>query len=310
MEPQDLGKLCTWIGRDECWYLTLLDTIEATHHNSVLCWQLMHDHNSQLTTVCGYIRSVNYSSSCVTAPSWLIYQTKRICSKIIKAREHEEDIARQLCPITNEIFVYLLNHARDKALQDLFEVVITDFLIIIWLLGLLVSKYAQTMQNKIDVHKYPSGKWVIKAFTPLDFIIYDKNNPIINETNTVNQLTVLQKVKVTFQIQKNRENGQSITLKADKKHPEICPVRAVHRILQQAKRLGQDDNQPLGIFISHYGIKKYLTGSKIAKLLQTVARKVHPHMTREEISHFSLHSGRVWVVVLLEEAGMSPEYIK
>jgi hypothetical protein len=33
-------------------------------------------------------------------------------------------------------------------------------------------------------------------------------------------------------------------------------------------------------------------------------------MTREEISHFSLHSGRVWVVVLLEEAGMSPEYIK
>ena len=126
----------------------------------------------------------------------------------------------------------------------------------------------------------------------------------------MNQLTVLQKVKVTFQIQKNRENGQSITLKADKKHPEICPVRAVHRILQRAKRLGQDDNQPIGIFINHYGIKKYLTGSKIAKLLQTVARKVHPHMTREEISHFSLHSGRVWAVILLEEAGMSPEFIK
>jgi hypothetical protein len=31
-------------------------------------------------------------------------------------------------------------------------------------------------------------------------------------------LTLLQTVKVTFWIQKNRENGQSITLKADNKH--------------------------------------------------------------------------------------------
>ena len=33
-------------------------------------------------------------------------------------------------------------------------------------------------------------------------------------------------------------------------------------------------------------------------------------MTREEISHFSLHSGRAWAVVLLNEAGMSPDFIK
>ena len=195
-------------------------------------------------------------------------------------------------------------------MQDSFEAAVTDFMIIIRLLGLRVSEYAQTTQNKIDVHEYPSGKQVIKAFTPLDFIIYDKNNAIIDEINSTKQLTTLKKVKVTFRIQKNRENGQSITLKADVKHPEICPVRAVHRILQRAKRLGQNDDQPLGVFINHYGIKKYLTGSKIAKLLQTVARTVHPNMTREEISRFSSHSGRVWAVVLLDEAGMSPEFIK
>ena len=33
-------------------------------------------------------------------------------------------------------------------------------------------------------------------------------------------------------------------------------------------------------------------------------------MTREEISRFSLQSGRVWAVVLLDEAGMPPEFIK
>jgi len=77
----------------------------------------------------------------------------------------------------------------------------------------------------------------------------------MNEKNTVNDLTMLKNVKVTFRIQKNRENGQSITLKTDNKHPEICPVRAVYRILQQAKRLGQDDDQPLGVFINHHRIK-------------------------------------------------------
>jgi len=83
---------------------------------------------------------------------------ENVCTKIIKAREQEEDIARQRSPITNEIFVYFLNHAHDRALQDSFEAVMTDFLIAIRLLGLRVSEYAQTMQNEIDVHKYPSGK--------------------------------------------------------------------------------------------------------------------------------------------------------
>jgi hypothetical protein len=33
-------------------------------------------------------------------------------------------------------------------------------------------------------------------------------------------------------------------------------------------------------------------------------------LTKEEISRFSSHSGRVWAVVLLEEAGMNPDFIK
>jgi hypothetical protein len=127
----------------------------------------------------------------------------------------------------------------------------------------------------------------------LDWIIYDKNNAIINAVNTGNQLTLLQKVKFTFRIQKNRQNGQKITLKANDKHPEICSVRALSRILQRAKRLGQNDDQLLGIFINHHGIKKYLTGGKIAKFLQSVAQKLHPNMTRDEISRFSSHSGCV-----------------
>ena len=37
-----------------------------------------------------------------------------------------------------------------------------------------VSEYAQTSAKRVDLHIYPSGKKVIKAFTANDFVFYDK----------------------------------------------------------------------------------------------------------------------------------------
>ncbi len=41
-------------------------------------------------------------------------------------------------------------------------------------IGLRLSEYAQTTQDKVDQHTYPSGKMVIKAFITNDFIFYDE----------------------------------------------------------------------------------------------------------------------------------------
>jgi hypothetical protein len=118
------------------------------------------------------------------------------------------------------------------------------------------------------------------------------------------------KMKLTFKIQKNCQNGQSITFAANDKHPHICPVRAAYQIYLQAKCLGQLDDQPMGIFVNHQGIVKYLTAKKIAEVLQSVVKACHPNLSRDEIMHFSSHSIRVWAVVLLDEAGMNPDFIK
>ena len=118
------------------------------------------------------------------------------------------------------------------------------------------------------------------------------------------------KLKIIFRIQKNCKNGQWITFAADDKHPHICPVRSAYRIFLRSKRLGQSDSQPMGVYENHQGLVKYLTGNKISELLQAVAKKCHPDLTKDEISHFSSHSGRVWAVVLLDEAGMNPDFIK
>jgi len=44
--------------------------------------------------------------------------------------------------------------------------------------------------------------------------------------------------------------------------------------------------------------------------LQSLARLTHPDLTPDEISRFLSHSGQVWAVVLLDEAGKIPDFIK
>jgi hypothetical protein len=73
------------------------------------------------------------------------------------------------------------------------------------------------------------------------------------------------KVKVTFRIQKNRQNGQSATIVSDDNHLDICPVRATQRIVEEAKRLEQSKSEPVAVFLNHHGLKKYLTGIKLPR---------------------------------------------
>ena len=42
-------------------------------------------------------------------------------------------------------------------------------------IGPRVSENAQTSSKKVDRHKYPSGKKVIKAFTADNFVFFDKS---------------------------------------------------------------------------------------------------------------------------------------
>ena len=65
----------------------------------------------------------------------------------------------------------------------------------------------------------------------------------------------------------------------------------------------------MGVFVNKFGITRYLTGNKIQDVLRSIARVVHPDLTEDEIKRFSSHSGRVWALVLLDEAGMSPVFM-
>lgn len=207
------------------------------------------------------------------------------------------------------MFVAIANHACD-ADRDSAESVIFDWITLGRVAGFRVAEYAQTTQNKVDEFEYASGNRIVKAFVPLDWKFYDKQGRLMNVHSLDGLADPPSKMKLTFRIQKNRQNGQSINFVADDKHQNICPVRAAYRIFLRAKRLGQSNDQPMGVFSNKQGITKYLTANKIAEVLQFFAKSCHPDLTKDEIMRFTSHSIRVWAVVLLDEAGMNADFIK
>jgi hypothetical protein len=189
--------------------------------------------------------------------------------------------------------------------------VLFDFFNLIRVGGFRVAEYAQKTQTKINEFEYGLGNKVAEAFVPTDWSFYDANGRLMMLHSLDGSGDPPKKLKIKFRIQKNRQNGQKLPFATDDKHLHICPVCLAYRtIFLCAKRLGQADNQPMGVYVNHQGLVKYLPGNKISELLQAVAKKCHPDLTKDEISRFSSHSGRVWAVVLLDKAGTNPDFIK
>jgi hypothetical protein len=114
-------------------------------------------------------------------------------------------------------------------------------------IGPCLSEYAQTTQDKVDHHTYPSGKMVIKAFIANNFIFYDEKKRVVKDLNK-DSLQRACFVKITWHVQKNRQNGQSITLAAESDQPKICPVRSTMRLVLLARRLNQLDDMPVAVY--------------------------------------------------------------
>jgi hypothetical protein len=127
---------------------------------------------------------------------------------------------------------------------------------------------------------------------------------------TLDSIETVTVIKITWQIQKNRQNGQSITLATDKEFPDLCPVQSAVRMVIRARQLQQPDALPLAMYKTKNGEHLYLMGGKIAELLWGAVKQICPDTSPEDVKLYSAHSLHVWACVLLNEAGKSPDYIK
>jgi hypothetical protein len=199
--------------------------------------RLMLDHNSQSKTVRGYVESINSLFRLCNLPIPAnLSDRMNMCAKIITAHEKEENIANQKNPITREMFAALLDSARRSKGKDSIEAGVADWFTLTRITGLQCAEYAQKTQSTVDKLEYPSGRRVTKAFVPTDWKFYNKDGVTINLHPLSKDVHVFPtKLRVAYRIQKNRQNGQSITLVADNIHPDICPVRAAYRIFLRDK---------------------------------------------------------------------------
>jgi hypothetical protein len=155
---------------------------------------------------------------------------------------------------------------------------------------------------------YPSKKQVIKAFTANDFQFFDKNSQVITGLSDTS-IEFVDRVCITWRIQKNCQNNQTVTLLSDKTNTAICPVLAALCLVLRARCLSQPDSLPVACNSKKYSLA-YITGTRIAVLFGAAARAVHPTTTKEDMQRYSTHLLRVWACVLLNEVGKLPDYIK
>jgi hypothetical protein len=219
----------------------------------------------------------------------------------------EEDIARQRSPLDSAIFAELLRKLNVSCSLDSEQRTLFDLVILGCYIGPRVSEYTQTTDKNVDYHIYPSRKKVIKAFTANDFRFFNKNSQAITELSN-DSINRVDRVGITWRIQKNCQNNQMVTLSSYKANSEICPILAALHLVLRSRCLLQPDSMLVACYLKKDALA-YITGSRIAILFQAVARAVRPTISKEEVQQYSAHSLQVWACVLLDEAGKSPDYI-
>jgi hypothetical protein len=134
-----------------------------------------------------------------------------------------------------------------------------------------VSEYTQTTQSKIDYHTYCSGRQVIKAFITDDFAFFDAAKCQLNFADKP-PLNMADSVRITWRIQKNQQNGQTITLLQDNKFLILCSVKCAVRMILRARRLMQPDSMPVGCYFTKKTPLVYITANRVAALIREAVK--------------------------------------
>lgn len=269
-------------------------------------WKNMTEVRSKTTR--GYLEAVETLFKLRGYKSPIVWDDdQNLAAMVVKNLEKQEEIANQRSSLTNEIFAELIRRGNEaeKGSEEWLVMMVAKLGKVI---GPRISEYGQKTQSKVDVHEYPSGKKVVKAFTREDFEFFDTSGKRIRTFNSKTRARV-GKVRIRWRIQKNRRNGEKLMFKREN-DDEICPVLAAFDIFMHSLDIGQPENLPMAATLDKKGKLKYLTNSKVTAILRKAAKAAHPDWTEEEINKISAHSLRVWACVLLSEAGAEASFIQ
>ena len=114
----------------------------------------------------------------------------------------EEEIAQQGAPLNNKIFAQLRKSVKASRCDNSAQSLLFEIVALGRYIGPRLSKYAQTIQDKVDYHTYPSGHQVIKAFIGKDYVFCDNKKCILMDL-TLDTIDKACTKQITWCIQKN-----------------------------------------------------------------------------------------------------------
>jgi hypothetical protein len=170
---------------DPCGYYEGFIRIVAIYIKYVQCG--INYNNKQVlwsATVQGYAKVVNNRFKLrIFSPLADLSDPSNMTAILLNNMLQEEDIARQCAPLDNEIFAKLSQTATAQKCKHSVSDILFDVVALGCYIWPLLSEYAQTTQDKVDHHTYPSGKLVIKAFISNNFIFYDEKKHAVKDLN-------------------------------------------------------------------------------------------------------------------------------
>jgi hypothetical protein len=175
------------------------------------------------------------------------------------------------------------SHNKDSDDNLLFEVVALDRYIEPHL-----RKYAQTGQDKVDLHTYPSSTTIMKAFIAGDLIFttikmhHQGTEQSISERSFYHQDHLADTKKC--------QNNQAITLATDMANPAICPKCSTIQLVLCTCWLLQPNDMPTVFNKTKNDKMFYLTSNKIAELPRKAVWKVCPDTTPDNLNKYPICS--------------------
>ncbi len=155
-----------------------------------------------------------------------------IISNIIK----EENIAIQQAPLDNVILAEIQQMVCESNNSESDCSLLANIVTLGRNISPWVSKYAQTTQSKVNHRVYSSGCHVIKAFITEYSVFFDKSKCQLKDIND-SSFNIANSVRITWRIQKNRQNGQTVTFVVWQRQPQSFPCYMCIKDDPQSKKI-------------------------------------------------------------------------
>lgn len=208
--------------------------------------------------------------------------------------------------------------AQDK--NDTLPLALADWFALGLSTGYRRGEWAQPNAKHADINNPDHKNWggIIPAMLPQDFVFYDTAGRKLSHAEAVRRgIRNVARVKITWRVQKNRQNNESKTYLRNLKKPDLCPVNRALRIAARYIRVvgSNQPNVPLGVHKHPVGGARLIIAREIEKHMRAVVAEIlnlnpEDEDDKKQLLRWSAHSLRVGACQILYACGFNAHEIQ